>query len=102
MDEDNAKESIEDTVMSVPNFLFYGIETEESVAKGKAKKLEVSKVYHKGLNGIFKSYKFTLEENTPYDEDIALDPELLGLVFENLLAELDPNLPDGTFKENIN
>jgi len=98
LDEDNAKESIEDTVMSVPNFLFYGIETEESVAKGKAKKLEVSKVYHKGLNGIFKSYKFTLEENTPYDEDIALDPELLGLVFENLLAELDPNLEENTIK----
>ena len=98
LDEDNAKESIEDTVMSVPNFLFYGIETEENVAKGKAKKLEVSKVYHKGLNGIFKSYKFTLEENTPYDEDIALDPELLGLVFENLLAELDPNLEENTIK----
>jgi hypothetical protein len=44
LDEDNAKESIEDTVMRVPNFLFYGIETEESVAKGKAKKLEVSKI----------------------------------------------------------
>ncbi|CAD5980955.1 HsdM family class I SAM-dependent methyltransferase [Planktothrix agardhii] len=98
LDEDNAKESIEDTVMRVPNFLFYGIETEENVAKGKAKKLEVSKVYHKGLNGIFKSYKFTLEENTPYDEDIALDPELLGLVFENLLAELDPNLEENTIK----
>ncbi|MEA5480389.1 hypothetical protein VB774_22375 [Pseudanabaena galeata UHCC 0370] len=98
LDDDNAKESIEDTVMRVPNFLFYGIETEENVAKGKAKKLEVSKVYHKGLNGIFKSYKFTLEENTPYDEDIALDPELLGLVFENLLAELDPNLEENTIK----
>ncbi|WP_027255558.1 HsdM family class I SAM-dependent methyltransferase [Planktothrix agardhii] len=98
LDEDNAKESIEDTVMRVPNFLFYGIETEEIVAKGKAKKIEVSKVYHNGLNGIFKSYKFTLEENTPYDEDIALDPELLGLVFENLLAELDPNLEENTIK----
>ena len=98
LDDDNAKESIEDTVMRVPNFLFYGIETEEDVAKGKAKKLEVNKVYHKGLNEIFKSYKFTLEENTPYDEDIALDPELLGLVFENLLAELDPNLEENTIK----
>jgi hypothetical protein len=47
--------------MRVPNFLFYGIETEENVAKGKAKKIEVNKVYHNGLNGIFKSYKFTLE-----------------------------------------
>ena len=29
-------------------------------------------------------------ENTPLEEDVALDPELLGLVFENLLAEIDP------------
>ncbi|MEA5517340.1 HsdM family class I SAM-dependent methyltransferase [Limnoraphis robusta] len=102
LDEDNAKESIEDRVMRVPNFLFYGIETEEMVAKAKgkakAKKTDITKVYHKGLNEIFKSYKFTLEENTPYDEDIALDPELLGLVFENLLAELDPNLEESTIK----
>ena len=96
LDEDNAKESIEDSVMCVPNFLFYGIETEETVTKGK--KTEVIRLRRKGLNEIFKSYKFTLEENTPYEEDIALDPELLGLVFENLLAELDPNLEESTLK----
>ncbi|MDR1883581.1 MAG: N-6 DNA methylase [Prevotella sp.] len=39
-----------------------------------------------------------MEENTPFEEDIALDPELLGLVFENLLAELDPNLEENTRK----
>ena len=96
LDEDNAKESIEDSVMGVPNFLFYGIETEEIVTKGK--KTEAVRLRRKGLNEIFKSYKFTLEENTPYEEDIALDPELLGLVFENLLAELDPNLEESTLK----
>ena len=32
------------------------------------------------------AYNFTVEENTPIDEEIALDPELLGKVFENLLA----------------
>jgi len=31
-------------------------------------------------------YKFTVEENTPLEQEIALDPELLGKVFENLLA----------------
>ncbi|MCB1660767.1 MAG: hypothetical protein KDI39_21310, partial [Pseudomonadales bacterium] len=31
-------------------------------------------------------YKFTVDENTPLDEEVALDPELLGKVFENLLA----------------
>ena len=39
-----------------------------------------------GIIDIFNRYKFTLEENTPLDIDVALDPELLGLTFENLLA----------------
>ena len=39
-----------------------------------------------GLISILNRYKFTIVENTPIDQEIALDPELLGKVFENLLA----------------
>jgi cell fate (sporulation/competence/biofilm development) regulator YmcA (YheA/YmcA/DUF963 family) len=39
-----------------------------------------------GLINILKRYVFTLEENTPLDVEVALDPELIGKVFENLLA----------------
>ena len=39
-----------------------------------------------GLITILNRYKFTIIENTPIDQEIALDPELLGKVFENLLA----------------
>jgi hypothetical protein len=39
---------------------------------------------------IFESYKFTVAENTPIEEEVALDPELLGQVFENLLATYNP------------
>ena len=44
----------------------------------------------KGLFEIFNRYKFTITENTPIEEDVALDPELLGRVFENLLASYNP------------
>lgn len=43
-----------------------------------------------GLIDILHQYKFTIEENTPLEEEIALDPELLGKVFENLLASYNP------------
>ena len=43
-----------------------------------------------GLFPLFRGYKFTVEENTPLDREVALDPELLGLVFENLLAAYNP------------
>ena len=41
----------------------------------------------KGLNSILSRYKFTIAENTPIEEEIAVDPEMLGRIFENLLAE---------------
>lgn len=40
-----------------------------------------------GLNSILSRYKFTIAENTPLEEEIAVDPEMLGRIFENLLAE---------------
>jgi len=40
--------------------------------------------------GILESYNFTLTENTPLEQEVALDPELLGHVFENLLAAYNP------------
>ena len=44
----------------------------------------------RGLIPLLTHYKFTVEENTPIEQDVALDPELLGKVFENLLAAYNP------------
>ena len=43
-----------------------------------------------GIVDLLHRYKFTVEENTPLNQEVALDPELLGLVFENLLAAITP------------
>ena len=48
----------------------------------------------KGLITVFNRYKFTVEENTPIEQEVALDPELLGKVFENLLAAYNPETRD--------
>jgi len=39
---------------------------------------------------IFEGYNFTIEENTSIDIDLSIDPEILGRIFENLLAEINP------------
>ncbi|RKU05627.1 hypothetical protein C6502_22115 [Candidatus Poribacteria bacterium] len=44
----------------------------------------------RGLIPLLEHYKFTVEENTPIEQEVALDPELLGKVFENLLAAYNP------------
>ena len=45
---------------------------------------------YRGLIPLLKHYKFTVEESTPIEQEVALDPELLGRVFENLLATYNP------------
>ena len=69
----------------VPNDVFFGPEREVDLSlpfnDTKRRKEKVS-----GLIHILNRYKFTIVENTPIDQEIALDPELLGKVFENLLA----------------
>ena len=78
----------EDNVLNVPNILFFGEATDVDLNKAYGTKNKKYKV--QGLINIFNRYKFTIDENTPIEEEIALDPELLGKVFENLLAEYNP------------
>ena len=40
----------------------------------------------KGVLKFFNGYNFTVSENVQGDEDVAVDPEMLGKVFENMLA----------------
>ena len=49
-----------------------------------------------GVLKFFNSYNFTVSENIEGDEDIAVDPEMLGKVFENMLAA-DERGQSGTF-----
>ena len=53
----------------------------------------------RGLIPLLTHYKFTVEENTPIEQDVALDPELLGRVFENLLAAYNPETGETARKQ---
>ena len=52
-----------------------------------------------GLLTLFDKFTFTVEENTPAEQDVALDPELLGKVFENLLAAVTPETRETARKQ---
>ena len=54
----------------------------------------------KGIISIFNKYVFTIEENTPQDVQVALDPELLGKVFENLLGAYNPETKETARNES--
>lgn len=73
----------------VPNKLFFG--GTEDAALNSDFETRGRRYPVKGLLDLLDSYKFTVDENTPLDEEVALDPELLGKVFENLLASYNPD-----------
>jgi len=75
--------------LKVPDFLFFGTKTEIDLSRELGNKKRKKETV-RGLIHILNSYKFTIDENTPIEEEIALDPELLGKVFENLLASYNP------------
>lgn len=78
-------------LLIVPDYLFFGLdETIDLSAEYGLKDKKTKESAVKGLIRLLKSYKFTIDENTPVEEDVALDPELLGKVFENLLASYNP------------
>ena len=73
---------------NVPNILFFSGEKKVDLNAAYGTKSKTYKV--RGLLDILSSFNFTIDENSPDDQDIALDPELLGRVFENLLASFNP------------
>ncbi len=77
-----------DVGLNIPNFLFFTDLADADLNKDYGTKNKKYKV--RGVINILSSYNFTIDENDPNDQEIALDPELLGKVFENLLASFNP------------
>ena len=48
------------------------------------------------MPGLFQRWNFTVQESTPLDMDVAVDPEMLGKVFEELMNELTAGPEDAT------
>lgn len=73
---------------SVPNILFFSDDKEIDLNKDYGTTNKKHSV--RGLIKTLSLYNFTIDESDPNDADVALDPELLGKVFENLLASYNP------------
>lgn len=64
-----------ETNFEIPNIFFSNV-----LEKGKEAD---------GLLDIFDRYNFTVNEDEPLEKEVAIDPEMLGKIFENLLDEND-------------
>lgn len=77
--------------LSFPDYFFFGEEVGQDVDLSTwYDDKKKNHVHVHSLINILNHYNFTVEENTPLDQEVSLDPELLGKVFENLLASYNP------------
>ncbi len=61
----------------------------ESVYDWKSTEINIHNEVLGKLLDFFDQYNFTVDENTPSDQEISVDPEMLGKIFENLLEVRD-------------
>jgi type I restriction-modification system DNA methylase subunit len=64
----------QDTEINLPNSLF-------------TNKIATGDVVGTGILDVFDRYNFTVNESEPLEKEVAIDPEMLGKVFENLIEE---------------
>lgn len=80
----------------LPNFLFFGSDQTADLSEATGSKRSSVEVVP--LLSILNRFVWTITESTPLEEEVALDPDLLGNVFENLLASYNPET--GTVARN--
>ncbi len=49
--------------------------------------LKINDKWFKDFFELLETYNFTIDENTAFDQELSVDPEMLGKIFENLLAK---------------
>lgn len=53
----------------------------------KGRQIDFPVDFFTNLFEFFNAYNFTIDENSPEDHDVGIDPEMLGHIFENLLED---------------
>lgn len=63
-----------------------------------SKKLKIPNLWFINFFEILDRFNFTVDENSSLDMDLSVDPEMLGRIFENLLAEINPDTGEAARK----
>lgn len=105
----NLDDDIKDMLESIP-FLNGGLfephindyyEFDEYSYKSKYEyTLKIDDKWFNELFKLFNTYNFTIDENSSADIELSIDPEMLGRIFENLLAEINPETGESARKKS--
>lgn len=86
-------------VLSTAPYLNGGLFTENELDKKNKNNFNISDSRWKEIYEFFNSYNFTISEDTPLDREVAVDPEMIGHVYESLvnLSEYEERRKAGIF-----
>ena len=82
------KEEHDEHILTFKSKLFHNPDFEDSILTEK------NRTNSRGFLDFLNSFNFTVHEDSPDDHTVAVDPEMLGHIFENLLED---NKDKGTF-----
>ncbi len=75
------KEEYDEAVLTIPAKLFHNADFEDTILTEKNRNSA------RGFLDFLDSFNFTVHEDSPDDHTVAVDPEMLGHIFENLLED---------------
>lgn len=78
-------EEYDNKLLTFPSILFHSDDFEDVILTDKLFKTTESN--HRGFLDFLNSFNFTVHEDSPEDHTVAVDPEMLGHIFENLLED---------------
>ncbi len=92
--KERKKEFANDSIPFLNGGLFEPLGLDYYVWSGLASQyintLKIDDTFFKELYDHLDQYNFTIDENSIDDSELSIDPEMLGRIFENLLAEINP------------
>ena len=66
-------------------------EQPQAVRLGHARMRVKNSTFKIVFDGLLEKFNFTVTEDTPLDVEVAIDPEMLGKIFESLILQLEDN-----------
>ena len=72
----------------------------EMTGSGRNGVVSIQDHWFKEFFAVLEQYNFTVDENSSYDIELSIDPEMLGRIFENLLAEINPETGESARKSS--
>jgi hypothetical protein len=78
-------EEYDNKLLTFPAILFHSDDFEDVILTDKL--FKKSDTNHRGFLDFLNAFNFTVHEDSPEDHTVAVDPEMLGHIFENLLED---------------